>query len=45
MTSTSSCTTGIKLESKCHKTTYNQKIGPINFDVFSEREETTSRYG
>ena len=34
-----SCTTGIKLESKCHKTAYSQEIGLINFDVFSEREK------
>ena len=39
MASTSSCTIGIKLESKCHKTTYNQEIGLIDFDVFSEREK------
>ena len=39
MASTSSCTIGIKLESICHKTTYNQEIGLINFDVFSEREK------
>ena len=39
MASTSSCTMGIKLESKCHKTTYSQEIGLINFDVFSEREK------
>ena len=39
MASTSSCTIGIKLESKCHKTTNCQEIGLINFDVFSEREK------
>ena len=39
MASTSSCTIGIKLESKCNKTTYSQEIGLINFDVFSEREK------
>ena len=39
MASTSSCTIGIKLESKYQKTTYNQKIGLKNFDVFSERDE------
>ena len=39
MTSTSSCTIGIKLERKCHKTTYSQEIGLINFDVFSEKEK------
>ena len=39
MASTSSYTIGIKLESKCHKTTYSQEIGLINFDVFSEREK------
>ena len=39
MASTSSCTNGIKLESKCHETTYSQEIGLINFDVFSEREK------
>ena len=39
MASTSSYITGIKLESKCHKTTYSQEIGLINFDVFSEREK------
>ena len=39
MVSTSSCTVGIKLESKCHKTAYSQEIGLINFDVFSEREK------
>ena len=37
MASTSSYITGIKLESKCHKTTYSQEIGIIGFDVFSER--------
>ena len=39
MASTSSCTIGIKLESICHKTTYNQEIGVINFDVLIEREK------
>ena len=39
MASTSSCTIGIKLESKCHITSYSQEIGLINFDVFSEREK------
>ena len=39
MASTSSCSIDIKLEKKCHKTTYRQKTGPINFDVFSEREK------
>ena len=39
MASTSSCTIGIKFESKCHETTYSQEIGLINFDVFSEREK------
>ena len=39
MASTSSCTIGIKLESKCHKTTYSQETGLIKFDVFSEREK------
>ena len=39
MASTSSCTNGIKLESKCHETTYSQEIGLINFDVFSERDK------
>ena len=32
-------TIGTKLESKSHKTSYSQKIGLINFDVFSEREK------
>ena len=39
MASTSSCIIGIKLESKCHKTTYSQEIRLINFDVFTEREK------
>ena len=39
MASTSSYTIGIKLESKCHKTSYSQEIGLINFDVFGEREK------
>ena len=39
MASTSSCTIGIKLEGKCHKTSYCQEIRLINFDVFSEREK------
>ena len=39
MASTSSCTIGIKLESICHETTYNQEIGLINFDVLTEREK------
>ena len=39
MASTSSCTTGIKLESICHKTTYSPEIGLTNFDVLSEREK------
>ena len=39
MASTSSCTIGIKLENKCHKTNYTQETGLINFDVFSEREK------
>ena len=39
MASTSSCTTGIKLENKCHETTYSQEIGLINFGKFSEREK------
>ena len=39
MASTSSCTIGIKLESKCYKTAYSQETGLINFDVFSEREK------
>ena len=39
MASTSSCTIGIELESKCHKTTYSQEAGLLNFDVFSEREK------
>ena len=39
MAPTSSCTIAIKLESKCHKITYSQEIGIINFDVFSEREK------
>ena len=34
-----SCTIGIKLESKCHKTTYSQEIGLINFGVFIAREK------
>ena len=38
MASTSSCTVGIKLESKCHKTTYSQGIELINVDVISKRE-------
>ena len=38
MGSTSSCTIGIILERICHKTTYSQEIGLINFDVLSERE-------
>ena len=38
MASTSSCTTGIKLESICHKTTYSPETGLTNFDVLSERE-------
>ena len=38
MASTSSCTIGIELESKCHKTIYSQEIGLINNDVFSEKE-------
>ena len=39
MASTSSCTIGIKLESICHKTTYSQEIGLINFDVLRERQK------
>ena len=39
MASTSSCTIGIKLESMCHKTTYSQEIGLINFDILSERQK------
>ena len=39
MASTFSCTIGIELESKCHKTTYSQVIGLINFHAFSEREK------
>ena len=39
MASTSSCSIDIKLENKCHKTTYSQKTGLVNFDVFSEREK------
>ena len=39
MASTSSCSIDIKLEKKCHKTTYSQKTGLVNFDVFSEREK------
>ena len=39
MASTSSCAIGIKLRSKCHKTTYSQEIGLINFNAFSEREK------
>ena len=39
MASTFSCTIGIELESKCHKTIYSQVIGLINFHVFSEREK------
>ena len=37
MALTASCTI-IKLEKKCHKTTYSQEIGLINFDEFSQRE-------
>ena len=37
MASTSSCTIGIKFESRCHETTCSQEIRLINFDVFSER--------
>ena len=43
MVLTSSCTIGIKLESICHKTTYSQDIGLINFDVLSEREKLLQR--
>ena len=39
MASTSSCTIGIKLKKKYHKTTYSQEIGLKNFDVFREREK------
>ena len=39
MASTSSCTISIKLESKCHKTTYSQEIGLTYLDVFSKREK------
>ena len=39
MASTSSCTIGIILQSICHKTTYIQEIGLINFGVLSEREK------
>ena len=39
MASTFSCTIGIELESKYHKTTYSQVTGLINFHVFSEREK------
>ena len=27
------------MENKCHKATYNQEIGLLNFDVFSERKK------
>ena len=33
-----SCTIGIKLQSKCPKTTNSQEIGLINVDIFSETE-------
>ena len=39
MASTSSCTIGIELERLCHKTTYSQEIGLINFDVLSKRQK------
>ena len=39
MASTSSCTIGITLENVCHKTTYSQEIGLINFNVLSQREK------
>ena len=39
MASTSSCTIGIKLESICHKATFSQEIGLVNFDGVSEKEK------